>query len=328
MSRTEEPTISIIIPTYNAEKTLPICLKSIAMQDYPRDKIEIIIADGGSKDNTLKIAKPIVDKIINNPLIFEEMGKPLAIDVAENEILAFIDSDNIMPSKEWIRRMVEPFKDPEIVASEPLFYEYRKTDELITRYCSLIGADDAIYPYLGSYDRFCYFKGKWTEVPLLMVEDKGGYLKIKLKDEVPTMGANGFLIRKEVFKKTKYKPLHLHVDIIYQLVDLGFNCMAKVKVGIVHLHSENLSTYIRKKIRRIQKRFVWKHYYRSSPINKSNLLRFVTSIILLFPLAMDIAKGYKKISDIAWFFHFIACILSLSTYAIVAPIYLLVRKAK
>ena len=49
------PSISIIIPTLNTVKTLRDCLESIAVQDYPKDKLEIIIADGGSTDYTLNI---------------------------------------------------------------------------------------------------------------------------------------------------------------------------------------------------------------------------------------------------------------------------------
>ncbi len=48
-------TISIIIPTLNSARTLKDCLDSIAIQDYPKDKIEIIIADGGSTDDTMAI---------------------------------------------------------------------------------------------------------------------------------------------------------------------------------------------------------------------------------------------------------------------------------
>ena len=49
------PSISIIIPTLNSARTLPKCLQSIVMQVYPRDNIEIIIADGGFTDQTLDI---------------------------------------------------------------------------------------------------------------------------------------------------------------------------------------------------------------------------------------------------------------------------------
>jgi len=53
------PLVSVIIPTLNSAKTLKDCLESIVAQDYPKDKIEIIIADGSSTDGTLEIMNPI-----------------------------------------------------------------------------------------------------------------------------------------------------------------------------------------------------------------------------------------------------------------------------
>lgn len=62
------PTISILIPTLNAASVLEKCLRSITTQDYLKDKIEIIIADGGSTDKTLEIARKYGAKIYKNPL--------------------------------------------------------------------------------------------------------------------------------------------------------------------------------------------------------------------------------------------------------------------
>lgn len=45
--RKKFPSISILIPTLNAASVLEGCLKSIVKQNYPKEKIEIIIADGG-----------------------------------------------------------------------------------------------------------------------------------------------------------------------------------------------------------------------------------------------------------------------------------------
>jgi len=283
----------------------------------------VIIVDGGSNDGTEKIAKKLgVDMIVGNPLTIEEAGKPLAIDVASKELIAFIDSDNVMPSTDWIKKMVKPFEDSEITGSGPLCYEYERTYGLITRYCSLIGSDDAIYPYLGNYDRFCYFKGKWTEVQLLMIEDKGDYLKFRLdRTKIPTMGANGFFVRREVLQKIRYKPLHLHVDTVYRLVASGYNCMAKVKVGITHLHSETISTYIKKKIRRIQKRYYFRRYMEVFPLDRRRVASLILGLILIFPIFRDVIRGYKRIPDRAWLFHYPACILSTLTYAFGSLIY-------
>lgn len=51
------PTISVLIATFNSHNTMELCLDSVRSQDYPQDKIEIILADGGSKDDTVVVGK-------------------------------------------------------------------------------------------------------------------------------------------------------------------------------------------------------------------------------------------------------------------------------
>lgn len=142
--------ISIIIPTLNSAKTLKDCLESIAIQEYPKDKVEIIIADGGSTDSTLNIVSEFSVAsnlhsqhtnihIVLNDLKTGEAGKAVGLKYVKNEMIAFIDSDNILPDKDWLKRMTESFNDPEIIASEPIAYTYRQSDGYITRYCTLLG---------------------------------------------------------------------------------------------------------------------------------------------------------------------------------------------
>jgi len=51
------PLISIIIPTRNSEKVIPFCFKGIKKQNYPKDKIEVIVVDNESSDNTIAYCK-------------------------------------------------------------------------------------------------------------------------------------------------------------------------------------------------------------------------------------------------------------------------------
>jgi len=186
ISNNRNPSISIITPTYNSAKTLASCLESIKNQDYPGE-IEIIIADGGSTDSTLVIAQKYTDKIYPNPLKTGEAGKAAGVKHAKNEIIALIDSDNILPSGDWLSRMTEPFQDREIAGTEPLYYTYREEDGYITRYCAMLGMNDPLCLFLGNYDRMCMVTGKWTEMPVIQ-EDKGNYIKIELDDKkLPTM---------------------------------------------------------------------------------------------------------------------------------------------
>ncbi|MBU3967076.1 MAG: glycosyltransferase [Euryarchaeota archaeon] len=120
--KNQNPSISIITPTYNSAKTLTACLESIKNQDY-QGEIEIIIADGDSTDSTLEIARKYTDKIYPNPLKTGEAGKAVGIKHSKGEIIALIDSDNILPTEDWLSRM-KNFKkvlSNQGVLKEPLY---------------------------------------------------------------------------------------------------------------------------------------------------------------------------------------------------------------
>jgi glycosyltransferase involved in cell wall biosynthesis len=68
--------ISFVIPTLNSGKTLEACLLSILSQRMARSSYEIVMADAGSTDSTLEIARRMgVDVIVGNPLKTGEAGK-------------------------------------------------------------------------------------------------------------------------------------------------------------------------------------------------------------------------------------------------------------
>ena len=313
------PPISIVTPTFNSAATLDRCLESIANQDYPKGQIEIIIADGGSDDDTIEIARRYTDKILPNPLKTGEAGKAVAIKEVRNEIVALIDSDNILPTRDWLREMVKPLEDGEIAGSEPLYYTYRKEDGNITRYCALLGTNDPLCFFLGNYDRYCQLTSKWTESPV-KEEDKGDYLKITLdKTYLPTIGANGFLVRKELLTSCSISDYLFDIDLVYELVEQGYNKFAKVKIGIVHLFSGSISTFSRKQRRRIRDYTYYQRLglrkYPWSSLSKVKLLKFVVYTLLIIPILLQAVRGYLIKRDKAWFFHMPACWVTLLVYS-------------
>lgn len=321
-----KPKISFIIPTLNSAGTLRDCLESIAIQDYPKDGVEIIIADGGSTDATLEIIQsinstnPINLKVVSNYLKTGEAGKSVALKESNNDIIAFIDSDNILPDKDWLKRMVEPFKDPEIIGSEPIEYTYRKSDGFITRYCALIGMNDPLCLFLGNYDRYSTLTGKWTELPV-EVEDKDRYLKVTLDSKaIPTIGANGFLIRKDILDKVEIGDYYFDIDILHIISSKCPIKVAKVKIGIVHIFSGNITMFARKQRRRVRDYLYHNkmrmRQYRWNSINKAGISKFVFSCLFLVPLLIQSMIGYLKKPDIVWFFHPIACWITLWEYGL------------
>jgi len=84
------PLVSIIIPTYNSERTLRQCLQSIKEQTYKR--IETIVVDSYSRDETVKIAKDFKAKVFH---VTKErsVAKNLGTKNAQGKYLLFLDSD-------------------------------------------------------------------------------------------------------------------------------------------------------------------------------------------------------------------------------------------
>jgi glycosyltransferase involved in cell wall biosynthesis len=315
--KTFKPFISIIVPTYNSEKTLDECLSRINKQDYAGN-IEIIIADGGSVDSTLKIARKYTSMIYPNPLKTGEAGKAVGIRYATGEIIALIDSDNFLPETDWLTKMVAPFEDIDVTGTEPLYYTHRQEDGIITRYCALMGMNDPLCLFMGNYDRMNYITGKWTEMPV-DEEDMGDYLKVGLNEKkLPTIGANGFLIRRELLEKCSVQDYLFDIDVVYELVILGHNKFAKVKIGIIHIFSGTMSTFIKKQRRRIRDygyyRKMGVRKYPWSALSKGKLLRFIVYTVIVFPLLGQAIRGWMRKKDDAWFFHVPACWVTLFLY--------------
>lgn len=106
------PLITIIIPVYNSEKTLEACLRSIAAQDYPAQKMEVHLVNNGSSDRSHQIFVRLREKL---PLhmgwyaIFDK-GKAWAmnagIHMANGAYVFNIDSDVVL-APDAVRKVVE-----------------------------------------------------------------------------------------------------------------------------------------------------------------------------------------------------------------------------
>ncbi len=92
------PLVSIVIPVYNAEKTISRCLDSLVGQTYRN--LEIICVDDCSKDNSINVIKEYIRLDCRVKLIINERNKKAggarnsAIRVSKGEYLSFVDSDD------------------------------------------------------------------------------------------------------------------------------------------------------------------------------------------------------------------------------------------
>lgn len=114
-----QPLISVIIPAYNAEKTIVRTLDSVVNQTYKN--IEIIIINDGSKDSSEQVISSYCkqQKSTNIRLVNKENGgvssaRNRGIDEAKGQFIAFLDSDDLwLPNK--IAKQLDVFEtNPEI----------------------------------------------------------------------------------------------------------------------------------------------------------------------------------------------------------------------
>ena len=106
--------ISVVLPTKNSEKTIRKTLQHIITQDHP--PCEIIVVDGGSSDNTVKIATSLGVKVAREPPHkgnIPAIGRNYGAKIAEGEILAFLDAD-CFPEKKWLTKATEAFSDSKV----------------------------------------------------------------------------------------------------------------------------------------------------------------------------------------------------------------------
>jgi GT2 family glycosyltransferase len=111
------PKVSIIVSTYNRGKLLGSLIDSLLKQNYPHDKMEIIIINDGSKDDTKEILKQYPVKAINlttNKGI--SYARNIGIKFSNGDIICITDDDCIADSN-WVAEIVRMFsKDHEIDA--------------------------------------------------------------------------------------------------------------------------------------------------------------------------------------------------------------------
>jgi glycosyltransferase involved in cell wall biosynthesis len=322
------PTISVVTPTFNSEKTLDKCLGLVRNQNYPQDKIEIILGDGGSTDTTLEIAKKYGAKVVNIPSKKQhaEYNRGVAFNKAKGDYVLVLDHDNYMTSNHYLNDLLHPLlENPSAVASESCYFHYSKKYSLIDRYYALFGTIEPLPFYLGKSDRLMQTQKKWNL--LGKAEDKGKYYLVNFESNprmFPTIGTNGCLMRRRlVLKNSDTRPGHHYpIDVMFDVVKNGHSEFIFVKNSLIHLTgSKGIYAFLKRRMNFMQKyHFEDKTKRRYSVYMKGDevkLIIFIIYSLTLFKPIYDSVVGYRKIHDLAWFIHPIMCVGTVAIYGFV-----------
>lgn len=216
---------SVVIPVYNAQETIQLCLDSLARQNYPKNKYEIICVDDGSTDSSLEIINSFQSGVSIKSSTQQNSGPAFArnkgAQLAKGSIVVFTDSDCEL-SPDWLNEMLKPFED-----------EY-------------VGGVQGRY------------KTKQKELcPLLdQIDIEGRYRKMMKSENIDSIGTYSAAYRLKLFLdlggfNTKYKvACGEDFEFSYLVAKNDYKMVFANKAVCYHTHPETLKKYLKTKFSR------------------------------------------------------------------------------
>jgi glycosyltransferase involved in cell wall biosynthesis len=296
------PFVSVIVPTYNEEKNIAKCLASIRNQDYPRNKLEILVVDGMSKDNTVKIAKNYDVRIIENHRRIVGNALKIGVEQAKGEIVAILNADSEVLQKDWFRRLVSPFSDPEVCGTLT-GYQISKTYPPISRCYHLMGGDPLI--------NFTHSSANTNDS--VMTHENYYPTGASLLRRKVVLGAGNF---------KQFLPRMEDVDMTNRLLKEGYKLILVPNTYMRHLFVDSFSSYLRKTYK---KDVVFREYqefceFKFTPVgpgNRTKLLKNLLSNITIVGSLIQVGKGIRKNRDFCWLYYPIIVLSTMATQFIV-----------
>lgn len=114
-----QPTISVVIPSYNSRDYLARAIESVLAQDYPRERLELVIVDDGSTDDTMQVAEAWAERdsrvlAMRQPNAGPAAARNRGIGAAGGELIAFLDCDDTWQPDKLARQAALFRQDPEL----------------------------------------------------------------------------------------------------------------------------------------------------------------------------------------------------------------------
>jgi glycosyltransferase involved in cell wall biosynthesis len=306
-------TFSFVLPTLNASGPLfERALGSIRSQTYPNDLVEIIVADGGSTDSTLRDAARYGARVIDNPNRLAEWGVKEGMLTSDADIVVVFASDNELVGHDWLSRVETLFADPELAA-------------VYGRLAS--GADDSAlnkYVALIQSEPLNWFLNRNLEAYLAAhPPEADGFARFTVEPLRPVIwGANGLAVRRSwALPAWEREGYVADVDAFHAMVQTGHAKVAYAPGDFVYHHQVATMADFRRKWRRN----AGEHLVSQSSTRELDwvlvpgfrrraVLWGIYSVIPVFSTADALRRAVRDRS-VYWLYHPVASFLQAATYA-------------
>lgn len=236
---------------YNEETNIGKCLSSIFGQEYPARLLEVLVVDGGSTDNTVRIARDFPVRILRNEKRIAAAGRLMGLQNAKNDLHVYMDADMTLPGRNWFNVMTRPMNEDSRISGSFTRFIPDEKDAPLNRYLSYNEFQhDPLLAYLSPQ-----LKGAF-------VESREGYYVCKFqKRRVPLIGVILFrtpIVRKiaNEFQNENPSWSWADVDFLVRATDKGQLFAYVPLAGLHHRGFPSLSVYLRKKRRDVYDSFL------------------------------------------------------------------------
>lgn len=323
------PSVTCVIPAYNEEKRLPKCLGSITGQDYPPDKVEILVVDDDSLDNTVSVAKSFGARVLNNGEHNIERGKSIGVQEAGGEYVLLMDADNALPKPGWLREtMLALLDNPEATGAQSSWFDYSREDPAANRYCSLFGINDPFAFYLKKRDKLTWYENDWVIAGKALKTTESCFLVRVNSSNMPTIGSQGYLIPTELVRSTDYVPYLFHMEMNLELMQRGKDTFVMLRNSVVHDHCQSVGEMLQKLKRNfrlfLEQREMRTYRWETSSCQKA--LALISMLTVVRPV-LDSSRGFLAVRDPAWFLHPLICIAVPAMYSYIYLKWFLLNRA-
>ncbi|MDD4847787.1 MAG: glycosyltransferase [Bacteroidales bacterium] len=173
----EKHSVSVLIPARNEAKNIERILQAINHQEYPKEQLEIIVADDHSEDETASLVSLFIQKHPDFNLKLHSVqgkGKKSAlsemVQMSNNVIIITTDSDCVPQNNQWIRSIVSCFAENTQLVSAPVVYFQKKgvfqnmqSLEFLTLISSAAGAIGIHAPFMCNGANIAFRKTAFLE---------------------------------------------------------------------------------------------------------------------------------------------------------------------
>jgi glycosyltransferase involved in cell wall biosynthesis len=286
--QTKWPKISFVLLTFNDGNGVRKCIKSVKKQDYPRNKIEIIVVDNGSTDNSVSIAKKLGARVFIEPEGTLYSNWVFGLHKVTGEYMFYLEQDIVLRGKNFIKEMIKPMlEDTRIIAT--FTKEYPKKDmHWVTRFLSYHYSQcDPLLELL-----FDKLENKFVE----------NHKKYKLCEfDEKLQPACRMFYRIKYLKKTpnwKAENYFDH-DFVINCVRSGFSYFAYVpEPGYYHYHVQDFKHFLQKRVRNMHMHY-FDYYDKGDYItlntkDKCQVIKLIGFVIYANSFILPTIRGFIR----------------------------------